>query len=646
MSDDLRKSETDTRRSLADPNYKGDDYMIDLGIEKGPLTNRRCTDLCCLAIFLVALGFGGYIFVYALEHGDPDSIMAPMDANGKFCGRDPGYEDYPYLFFADIEYSIWIPWAVCVKQCPMISDPTSPQFECVGTDNIESVDGECTIIGPPYDSSLFLDRWCLPVYDTLPATVKSNYDNVIGSIGLDDIQSYIRDIEKASMLYLVSIGTCLAVIFLYNWMLRCFAEILTWIAISLVGAGLFVLGWFVRDYGAVNYPEGDTTQKWLNIASGIIWALLGVYCLAVCCLYYSIKISVRVLKTASKIITRNMRMVIVPVIGVAVVTAWVAFSVYFLLWVMSCGEIEREEVPLIGVHYYTYVWTKEQKGYIWFSLFLFFWVSAFLMAMSQYVLIVAIVSWYFTENETTRGNFSICKGYWWAIRYNIGSILFGSFVLALVWMIRVIFEYIQRKIQGANGDRPLPRPIQWLLTCTRCCLDCCHRFIKYVNMNAYCQVALTGESFCMAAMNGFILILKNAGCFVITGGIGGLFNLIGKLFVCVVNMLIAWVILDMGDTSLVKDVNSPVGPLCIVFVLTYVIAQIFMGMYTTCATCLLHCLFADIDICNQLNYDQMVGRNRPKEMKSIVKTLSKPRQTSDSIINGSPEQEALAPKKN
>lgn len=144
-------------------------------------------------------------------------------------------------------------------------------------------------------------------------------------------------------------------------------------------------------------------------------------------------------------------MVIVPVIGVVIVTAWVAFSVYFLLWVMSCGEIEREEVPLIGVHYYTYVWTKEQKGYIWFSLFLFFWVSAFLMAMSQYVLIVAIVSWYFTENESTRGNFSICKGYWWAIRYNMGSILFGSFVLALVWMIRVIFEYIQRKIQGANG---------------------------------------------------------------------------------------------------------------------------------------------------------------------------------------------------
>lgn len=69
----------------------------------------------------------------------------------------------------------------------------------------------------------------------------------------------MRDIEHAAKLYLVCIGTCLVLIFLYNWMLRCFAEVLTWIAIFSVGAGLFALGWMVKDYGAVNYVEGDTT---------------------------------------------------------------------------------------------------------------------------------------------------------------------------------------------------------------------------------------------------------------------------------------------------------------------------------------------------------------------------------------------------
>ena len=290
-------------------------------------------------VFLIATGVAGYIGVYAIENGNPAEILAPMDADGHFCGRDTGYEDYPYLFFADIEYSVWIPWAVCVKECPHLSGK-DVQFECKGTDNVPAnSEGICEITGDGYDSSLFLDRWCLPIYNTLPTKIKSNYDNVIGSIGLDDVQSYVRDIEHSWRLFLASIGTCLAIIFLYNWMLRCFAEILTWIAIFAVAGGLGLLGFFVMDYGAVNYPEGDTTQKWLNIAAYTIWVLLAIYLLCICCMYYSIKISVRVLKTASKIITRNMRMVIVPFIGILIVVIWIAFSVYFLLFLMSCGEI-------------------------------------------------------------------------------------------------------------------------------------------------------------------------------------------------------------------------------------------------------------------------------------------------------------------
>ncbi len=47
-----------------------------------------------------------------------------------------------------------------------------------------------------------------------------------------------------------------------------------------------------------------------------------------------------------------------------------------------------------------------------------------------------------------------------------------------------------------------------------------------------------------------------------------------------------------------------------------------MAMYATTATAILHSLYADVDICKQLKYDEMVGMNRPKEMKSIVKLLS------------------------
>ena len=55
--------------------------------------------------------------VYAVEHGDPARVMAPLDADGKFCGID--YPDYPYLYYQDIDHAVWFPWAVCVRECPM-----------------------------------------------------------------------------------------------------------------------------------------------------------------------------------------------------------------------------------------------------------------------------------------------------------------------------------------------------------------------------------------------------------------------------------------------------------------------------------------------------------------------------------------------
>jgi len=93
----------DTRNSLADANYKGDDYNIDIELKKGPLTNRRCTDFLCLIIFFAAVASGGYIGYYSSVNGDPELLVAPLDSDGNFCGRSVGYEKYPLLYYQNID---------------------------------------------------------------------------------------------------------------------------------------------------------------------------------------------------------------------------------------------------------------------------------------------------------------------------------------------------------------------------------------------------------------------------------------------------------------------------------------------------------------------------------------------------------------
>jgi len=464
----------------------------------------------------------------------------------------------------------------------------------------------------------------MPVYNTLPPELQDKYNNVVGSFGLDDLDMYARDIRLSWKAYLICLVTIFICIFLWNLMLNTFAEVLAWISIFLVGVGMLALGFCVKYYADSNYPEDDTTGKWLNRGAIAIWSLTGIYVLAVLCSYTAIKISVKVLRVSARVIMSNMRMIIVPVVGIFAIVVWILFFAYSLLWLMSCGDMKQNQLTsptgtILGT-YVTYVWTDQEKYYMWASLFYFLWVTAFSLAATQFVLIVAVASWYFTSNSDRRGDFSIMRGYYWLWRYNLGSILIGSFLIAVIWFIRIVFEYVNQKLQN-GGDNALASAAKCVQNGVRCCLDCCNRFIKYINDTAYCQIALTGENFCNAAINGMLLTLKHAATFTFARGIGGIFNLLGKLAVTVTNCLLGYACIVMLP-QLEIEVNSPIGPLIIIAMFSYCIATIFMSMYTTTTLCLLHSLYADVDICQQKSYDEMVGMNRPREMNTLVGDMS------------------------
>ena len=98
----------------------------------------------------------------------------------------------------------------------------------------------------------------------------------------------------------------------------------------------------------------------------------------------------------------------------------------------------------------------------------------------------AAALWYFTSTSDANGSGSICKGMWWIIRYHLGTIAFGSFLIALVQLIRIIFEYYREKLEKANKENAVVKCLLWT---TSCCLDCLERFIKFISKNAYIQVS-------------------------------------------------------------------------------------------------------------------------------------------------------------
>ena len=240
-------------------------------------------------------------------------------------------------------------------------------------------------------------------------------------------------------------------------------------------------------------------------------------------------------------------------------------------------------------------------------LFMFFWIAAFIMAINEFVIIVAAITWYYSDKDKPDddgipGDSDVSVGMWWSIRYHAGTLAAGSLILAIVWMIRAIFEYVSKKMEDATGENGCTK---CLISCIRCCLACFDRLIRYINRNAYIYCALTGESFCSSALNSFILILKNSAKFGFVDGIAGCFMFIAKFFISIVTVLISNFVMRA-----MVEVSSPYAPLLAIFLISYMIATIFIEIFDTGANTILQCYLLDREV--GLSDDEHIPRSLKK----------------------------------
>ena len=168
------------------------------------------------------------------------------------------------------------------------------------------------------------------------------------------------------------------------------------------------------------------------------------YFIALCCLFDNIAVSVAVLKTSSVILIQNIRVYTLPFMSTWILFGWIMLWLYNASYLVSTGEITQ---PRAGSQMKKVELSDQQWYMMYVQIFAFFWVYEFVQAVFSYVLIVAVSMWYFTSNQDTRGTFSMCTGFGWALFYNFGSLSLGSMILAIIWIIRITFEYIDSQLE-------------------------------------------------------------------------------------------------------------------------------------------------------------------------------------------------------
>jgi hypothetical protein len=102
------------------------------------------------------------------------------------------------------------------------------------------------------------------------------------------------------------------------------------------------------------------------------------------------------------------------------------------------AEYAASSLPFV-----TIAWSKPEKYMVLYHAFGFLWCLAFIQAYTQFVLASSTAIWYYAQGPDSQGAHKpVSRSFYRGIRYHLGSIAFGSLIVAIVQAIRLIMLYI------------------------------------------------------------------------------------------------------------------------------------------------------------------------------------------------------------
>jgi len=225
-----------------------------------------------------------------------------------------------------------------------------------------------------------------------------------------------------------SFGSAFLLGFIFMIVIRIAGGPIIYLSIIGIVGGTAYGGYYIYEYHLA-LPDTDEYKIYYLYAS---YGVGGLAALCFCCVCFNLKnirIGIAVLKCTAAFIGGTPQVFLVPPLALAFILAWLVVWVVMAAFIFSVGEImPSEELPFLT----TVAWSDETRYAFLYSLFGYLWINAFLIGTSQFIICAAAAIWYFTSSSDSNGSGSLCRGLWWVFRYHLGSIAFGSFLIALV----------------------------------------------------------------------------------------------------------------------------------------------------------------------------------------------------------------------
>lgn len=249
-----------------------------------------------------------------------------------------------------------------------------------------------------------------------------------------------------------------------------------------------------------------------------------------------------------------------------------AFSLF--RQVVDCGNATCHFQGIEGPNFMGYF-------HAW-NVFGFFWAVFFVSAFGEMVLAATFGTWYWTFHKSDVPFFTLTGAFYRTIRYHLGTLAFGSLIIAICRMIRCILEYVDHKLK--KYDNAVTRAI---LCCLRCFFWCLEKFLKFINKNAYIMCAIHGGNFCSSAKDAFNLLMRNFLRVIALDKVTEFLFFLSKVLIAVGMGAVTYMFVTSQNQE--GQLHYNLVPVLLVGLGAYLIATVFFGVYSMAVDTLFLC---------------------------------------------------------
>uniref|UniRef100_A0A672FM74 Choline transporter-like protein n=1 Tax=Salarias fasciatus TaxID=181472 RepID=A0A672FM74_SALFA len=532
-----------------------------------PLEERSCTDIPWLIVYtLFCIGMA-CICGFAIATGGASRIISGYDSYGNICGQKNAKIDGVPLSGQDMTKNKYTNHPDRFTKCPKLPVPPS--------------------------KAVPLLRRCIPVDISCYAEFAQAFitfvnDNTVLRRVIAGVMASKEIIMGLCMLALVLSLIMMVVI-------RYISKVLVWILTILVIIGSIggtgVLWWLYADHRKA-VKTNTTTVFGREVAEDNVKALL-IYAIVatvftVVLLLVMFFMRKRVALTISLFHVAGKVFIHLPLLALQPFWTFLCLMLFWVYWIAvllflgtSGTAVKNNSTGVVEYHM-----QGPLQYMVWYHAVGLIWISEFILAFQQMTIAGAVVTYYFTRNKSQLPATPLLSSMIRTVRYHLGTLAKGSFIITLVKIPRLILTYIHSQLKGkVSQDNACAR---CMLKACVCCLWCLEKCLAYLNQNAYTATAINSTSFCTSARDAFIILVENALRVAAINTVGDFVLFLGKILVVSCTAFAGVLALNYQ-----REYTVWVLPLLIVCLFAFLVAHCFLSVFENVVDVLFLCFAVD-----------------------------------------------------